>query len=149
MRFVLGCLPQESFTKTDWLEVVRAFGFRCAYCGERRTLVMDHAVPISKANLGEHRLGNLVPAFHPCNAAKGQKSYDVFLHGERRSTDFGDRIAVIERHMAQHGYRPLSRVLDQDAVTQVQQALDVLREAVASAAAEAVSRIHELTSSNS
>lgn len=147
VRFVLGCLPQESFTKTDWLEVIRAFGFRCAYCGERRTLVMDHAVPISKANLGEHRLGNLVPACHPCNSAKGQKAYDTYLRGEHRIPDAKARIAVIEEHMAGHGYRPLTTMLDQEGVQQVRAALDELREAIATAAASAIDRITAATPS--
>lgn len=141
VRFVLGALPEESFTKADWLEVLRTFDHLCAYCGERRALVMDHAVPISKESLGEHRLGNLVPACHPCNSAKGQKAYDTYLRGNQRIPDARARITVIEGHMARHGYRPLTTVLDQEGVDRVRAALDELREAIATAAASAVSTI--------
>lgn len=147
VRFVLGALPQESFTKADWLEVIRAFHHLCAYCGERRALVMDHAVPISKESLGEHRLGNLVPACHPCNSAKGQKAYETYLRGEHSIPDAKARIAVIEEHMARHGYRPLTTQLDPAGVEQVRAALDELREAIATAAASAVDRITKTTAS--
>jgi hypothetical protein len=106
---------------------------------------MDHAVPISKDSLGEHRLGNLVPACHPCNSAKGQNAYDTYLRGEHRIPDAKARITVIEEHMARHGYRPLTTVLDQEGVEQVRAALDELREAIATAAASAVDRITKTT----
>ena len=40
----------------------------CAYCGCSGDLEVEHVVPISKG--GQHHLGNIVPACHPCNSNK-------------------------------------------------------------------------------
>ncbi|WP_420351986.1 HNH endonuclease [Paenirhodobacter sp.] len=63
---------------------------------------MDHAIPISKRALGEHRLGNLVPSCAACNGEKGEKHFATFLAGQ------AERIARIKAHMARHGYQPLA-----------------------------------------
>lgn len=62
---------------------------------------MDHAVPINKQALGEHRIGNLVPSCHDCNAKKGAQNFHEFLSHDP------DRIAAIEAHMKKHDYVPL------------------------------------------
>jgi 5-methylcytosine-specific restriction endonuclease McrA len=58
---------------TEWLDIRRDFGFRCAYCGEaRRQFTQDHVVPLSAGGL--HARHNVVPACPRCNASKGARS---------------------------------------------------------------------------
>ena len=40
---------------------------------------MEHAIPINKEVLGEHRLGNIVPSCKQCNSEKHKKSFEEFL----------------------------------------------------------------------
>ena len=102
VRNLLGRLGTHGFTEKDWAHVkAEVFGDACAYCGERGKLVMDHAVPINRKSLGEHHLGNLVPACDRCNSRKGDASYAEFL------ADRPDRKELIEHHMARTGYQPL------------------------------------------
>lgn len=64
-------------TFEEWSAIKRRFGGRCAYCGERKKLTMDHVHPISRG--GRHDATNIVPACQPCNSRKG-------------ATDWSDRI---------------------------------------------------------
>lgn len=101
VRNLLSRIGEEQFGEADWQDVVAEFGGRCAYCGGGGKLVMDHAVPINRAALGEHRLGNLVPSCAACNAKKHEQDYRTFLAGD------GVRIAAVEAHMQRRGYVPL------------------------------------------
>lgn len=57
------------FTFRDWLRVLRRYGFRCAFCGERAgNLTREHVIPLSRG--GDHSIGNIVPACWPCNSSK-------------------------------------------------------------------------------
>lgn len=102
VRNLLGRIGSHSFSKVDW-ERVRDVTFkgRCAYCGESGKLEMEHAIPINMEKLGEHHLGNLVPACKRCNSIKGDMDYAVFLADEHGRRD------AIDEHMAREGYVPL------------------------------------------
>ena len=106
MRNLLARLGDHSFTEGDW-KLVRdeSFDGRCAYCGKLGSrdhpLERDHIVPINVDKLGEHHLGNLVPACSACNNRKKSLDYADFLSGEP------GRKKVIECHMQQRGYVPL------------------------------------------
>ena len=64
-------------TKEQWLEMMRFFGWKCAYSGEylggkdnfNRTI--DHIIPISKN--GPHEIWNLVPMARSLNSSKNNK----------------------------------------------------------------------------
>lgn len=102
VRNLLGKIGSHSFARNDWDRVREVtFKGRCAYCGQGGSLEMDHAIPINIETLGEHHLGNLVPACKRCNAAKGDQHYAEYLASEP------DRRTAIDRHMAQEGYVPL------------------------------------------
>lgn len=103
VRNLLGRLGDHSFTQADWERVRDNFGNRCAYCGEADKLEMEHAIPINMEKLGEHHLGNLVPACKRCNSDKGNKDYAEFL------ADQPERKQAIDDHMARSRYRPLRR----------------------------------------
>ncbi|PTV97640.1 HNH endonuclease [Rhodobacter aestuarii] len=101
VRNILSRLGQETFNAAQWHDVITEFGDCCAYCGSTENLVIDHAIAINKLTLGEHRLGNLVPACHRCNSEKADQDFRDFIAEDPA------RIAAIEAHMAKHGYVPL------------------------------------------
>ena len=63
--------------------------------------MIDHAIPINREYLGEHKLGNLVPACRDCNSRKAGNDYREFLFDET------DRLERIEEHMHKNNYAPL------------------------------------------
>lgn len=144
VRWALGSLGSEAFTQKDWLTVKAHFDHQCVYCDSPRQLVMDHAVPLSVKNLGEHKLGNLVPSCHQCNSAKGEQRYDDFLRAQPDRAAAEDRIDRIEAHMRQHGYQPLSDVLTMEQADEVREQLKALRLQVATAAKTTVASINDL-----
>lgn len=97
---------------------------------------MDHAVPISCDILGEHRLGNLVPACHDCNSANGQKRYDEYLRTTPDLPDPVGRIATDETHTRNHNHAPIIDTLSPETTEQVQRALQDLREQIGAAAGD-------------
>ncbi|WP_423910094.1 HNH endonuclease [Candidatus Spongiihabitans sp.] len=120
VRSILGNLGNESFSDSDWIEVKKSFGQKCVYCEEAKVLVMDHAVPINRTHLGEHRLGNLVPACKECNNEKGgYMDYREFLSSEPK------RLNKIEEHMHKHKYTPLK---DQENFEQMQEVIKLAHE---------------------
>jgi HNH endonuclease len=101
IRVILSNLGQESFDQQHWEDTKRYFGGRCAYCDELNDLYMDHGVPINKASLGEHRLGNLIPSCKECNVDKNRSDLNEFLK------DQPERTAKIGAYMASRNYTPL------------------------------------------
>lgn len=63
--------------------------------------MIEHAIPINKVSLGEHRLGNMVPSCKACNSRKADKDYRTFLEGDQ------ERIERIEKYMDLKNYVPL------------------------------------------
>jgi hypothetical protein len=100
IRNILSNLSDESFNENDWKETKAFFDNKCAYCGSVEHLVMEHAVPINKTMLGEHRLGNIVPSCKECNDKKASQSYDKFLKD-------ASRLEKIEEYMRSKKYEPL------------------------------------------
>lgn len=101
VRNILSRLGDEQFGADDWQAVIADFGHGCAYCGAKDELVMDHVIAINKQSLGEHRIGNLVPACRPCNARKAEQDFQAFLSHDQ------PRTLAIRAHMAKHGYGPI------------------------------------------
>jgi hypothetical protein len=78
---VLGIIPSHLQGKKIKATLLAEFDNTCAYCDARievATCDIDHVVPMNKASLGLHMMGNLVPSCKPCNAAKHSKSLDEF-----------------------------------------------------------------------
>lgn len=101
IRNILSGLGTESFSERDWTAAKAHFGNRCAYCSEEGELLIEHAIPINRESLGEHRLGNIVPSCRKCNADKGGRDFRDFL-GENEAA-----IARIEQYMESRNYVPL------------------------------------------
>lgn len=101
VRNILSRIGTESFSERDWQATKDYFEHRCAYCGIEDELVIEHAIPINKERLGEHRLGNLIPACRSCNAKKADQDFREFL------ADAPDAIVRIEAYMDSRNYVPL------------------------------------------
>lgn len=101
IRNVLSSLGVESFNEEDWKSTKDYFSHKCAYCDAETELLIEHAVPINKEKLGEHRLGNLVPSCKPCNSKKGNQNFREFL---KENTVAINRI---EEYMDSKNYVPL------------------------------------------
>ncbi|RSD31749.1 HNH endonuclease [Vibrio pectenicida] len=101
VRNILSNLGEESFNQDDWEKTKAYFENKCAYCGSEDELVIEHAVPINKVSLGEHRLGNMVPSCKACNSKKADKDFKIFLEGNQH------RIGIIEEYMDSRDYVPL------------------------------------------
>ncbi|HEY5867088.1 MAG TPA: HNH endonuclease [Candidatus Tectomicrobia bacterium] len=68
----LAAAPINDFTKADWLIMLEAFDYLCAYCGKgSNRLEQDHVIPLMKG--GSHTASNIVPSCRSCNAKKGTK----------------------------------------------------------------------------
>ena len=133
VRNVLSNLGHESFSQRDSEATKEHFLHRCAYCGiDADKLVIEHAIPINKVSLGEHRLGNLVPSCSSCNDAKGGKDFRAFLE------DNDEAIARIEEYMDSRNYVPLE---ENEQVTMV---LDLAHKEVAALADRYVTILNEL-----
>lgn len=68
---------QRSIAAGLRFDVLRRDGFRCTYCGvqgTRRSLRVDHVVPIASG--GKSTMSNLTTACEPCNAGKSDKILD-------------------------------------------------------------------------
>lgn len=101
VRNILSNLGEESFSDKDWESTKAYFGHRCAYCGSDGDLVIEHAIPINRQSLGEHRLGNLVPSCRSCNSEKGERDFRDFL------SESPERLKKIEQYMDERNYVPL------------------------------------------
>ena len=87
------------------------FSNKCAYCG-KTSEVVDHAIPINRDQLGEHRLGNLIPCCKECNGKKSDKGYrqylDLLLHDSQiTEKEKLERQDKIEKYMWLCNYDPI------------------------------------------
>jgi hypothetical protein len=63
-------------SRAEFWAVCKAYGYRCAYCGVKRTkkgpapviLTADHLIPLSRG--GSNFIANIVPARFSCNSSK-------------------------------------------------------------------------------
>jgi len=66
-------------TREQWIEILRAYGFNCAYIpptGKHRgEIEQDHIKPISRG--GTHTASNVAPACANCNRTKGTQTWQV------------------------------------------------------------------------
>lgn len=60
------------FTERDWRRLVARYRGCCAYCGEPSdSLHREHVIPLARG--GRHSVGNILPAWPPCNLRKRTK----------------------------------------------------------------------------
>ena len=61
-------------TKDQWLEMMKFFGWQCAYSGDtltKKTRSIDHIVPLNSG--GDHEIWNMVPMLRNLNSSKQDK----------------------------------------------------------------------------
>jgi hypothetical protein len=111
------------------------FHNKCAYCAEEKKLHFDHAVPINKTSLGQHRVGNLVPSCAECNQEKGHRDFREFLTGK---LDGDRKIEKISAYMTRNSYVPLT---DDN---QIKELIEAARQEVAGIADRCIVAIDKL-----
>ncbi|EGU39463.1 HNH endonuclease [Vibrio scophthalmi] len=132
VRNILSNIGAEQFSEEDWQATKAYFNHQCAYCSEAKDLVIEHAIPINKVYLGEHKLGNLVPSCKECNSAKASKDFREFLGDDEQ------RIAFIESYMDEKNYVSLK---DNE---QIQMILEMAYREVGAVAERYIAIINEL-----
>jgi len=78
----LGLAPKDLAQKAMHRMLLEEFENACVYCDVKltdKTIQMDHVVPMNKASMGLHMLGNLAASCSACNQAKAGKTLEVFL----------------------------------------------------------------------
>lgn len=134
IRNILSSLAIDSLSKEDWNSTKDYFLHKCAYCGAETELSIEHAIPINREKLGEHRLGNLVPSCKSCNENKREKDFREFLEENTEA------ISRIEEYMDSRNYVPLE---DNE---QMKMILNLAHKEVASLAGRYITIINELFS---
>jgi 5-methylcytosine-specific restriction endonuclease McrA len=65
----------NTLTFNEWIEILKQYHFRCAYCNKEFDLfikpTIDHIIPISKG--GDNIKENILPACQSCNSKKNNK----------------------------------------------------------------------------
>lgn len=70
------------FTDLDIDALILKQNKRCAACGKRRKLTVDHVVPVTKG--GSNDPSNLQLLCKPCNSSKGVRDHDEWLSTQKR-----------------------------------------------------------------
>ena len=70
---------ERTLTRTDVAEIRKLQGGRCAICAKKKTLTLDHIVPIARG--GAHTRKNAQLLCRSCNASKGAR--DPIDHMQR------------------------------------------------------------------
>lgn len=66
-----------TLTNEEWKEIKNSFDDRCAYCGEKKTLVQEHVIPLCRG--GGYTKDNIVPSCASCNSKKGKRTAEEYL----------------------------------------------------------------------
>jgi hypothetical protein len=115
--FAAAVAPNDSFKDAQVRKAILVLGqdpdgdLLCVYCGSDAE-TWDHVfatVHQSTFSGAGHRIGNLLPCCKPCNSAKGNKHWNVYLSGLSLGSD-----VFQERHARISGY--LEKYLVQDRV---------------------------------
>lgn len=85
---------RHNLSKGDWAEAVVHFDFKCAYCGKREKITVDHFYPFSKGGLLTKN--NIIPACSSCNSSKSNHLFEEWYkkqpfydkHREKRILEF-------------------------------------------------------------
>lgn len=79
-------------TADDWETILDMCGRRCAYCGVRDDLLIEHVIPLGDG--GRNEAANVVPACGSCNHVKGNRGPLVMLNREYSQRDAWARRAA-------------------------------------------------------
>lgn len=87
-RRALAAKAGRMVTREQWDVIVEVYRCRCAYCGAKAKLTVDHVVALSKG--GTHAPANLAPACKSCNSKKGTRDLDQL------TTEVQTRFAMVQ-----------------------------------------------------
>lgn len=74
-----------SYTYMEWIALCKQFHWRCAACGKKKWLTVDHVVPVSRG--GDNTISNVQPLCRDCNYAKYTRTIDYRVpHGPEQLT---------------------------------------------------------------
>lgn len=65
---------QNTLTLEQWMQVIKYFDNKCAYCGRELPLEKEHFMPLSKG--GPLTRDNIICACKRCNSSKGNTMYE-------------------------------------------------------------------------
>ena len=71
-RILRGIYPKHTFKQ--WGDLIKIFNYKCALCGKKKPLNIDHIIPISKK--GTDEIENIQPLCRNCNSKKSNKIYE-------------------------------------------------------------------------
>jgi 5-methylcytosine-specific restriction endonuclease McrA len=67
----------NDFTVLNWVECLKKFNNKCAYCGSKdKKIHQEHVVPLSKG--GSNTITNIIPACERCNLSKSNTLIEVW-----------------------------------------------------------------------
>lgn len=69
-------------TRVEWRQLKEFYDHRCAYCGQKKRLTMDHMIPLSRG--GPHCIENIAPACSKCNGSKHAKGVLAMVNMDYR-----------------------------------------------------------------
>ena len=75
----------QRFTSAEWLALLAYHGGRCAYCGSKVLIEIDHRTPLTCG--GSNLIDNILPACRRCNRRKStmtEEEFRALLQRERR-----------------------------------------------------------------
>jgi 5-methylcytosine-specific restriction endonuclease McrA len=90
-------------------ELLEYFEHQCCYCSKpinRKSISLDHLIPMNKAALGLHAWGNVVACCQGCNNEKQQTDWQDFLKKKASEQEFTKRRDRIEEFVAAKNYDP-------------------------------------------
>ena len=61
----------KTLTTNQWRIILGLYSGKCAYCGSKKEIQLDHVIPVSKG--GGTTITNVVPACKSCNTSKRNK----------------------------------------------------------------------------
>lgn len=60
-------------TIKQWIDCIKEFDKKCAYCGKEKKLTQEHFIPLSKG--GEYSINNIIPVCGSCNSSKQDRDF--------------------------------------------------------------------------
>ncbi len=90
-------------------ELLEFFEHQCCYCGksiDRKSLSLDHLIPMNKAALGLHAWGTVVACCQSCNNEMQQTDWRDFLKKKIDGEVLDQRRDCIEQFVALKNYDP-------------------------------------------
>jgi 5-methylcytosine-specific restriction endonuclease McrA len=90
-------------------ELLEFFNNKCCYCSkpiDRKSISLDHLIPMNKTALGLHAWGNVVACCQGCNNEKQQTDWSDFLKKKVEGEVFDSQRDRIEQFVASKNYDP-------------------------------------------